>query len=285
MDKAAYDAFHEALCNGPNPNRHTSMTLEVLRALSLELAIEIGEYLERWLKDDPDAFEYNDDRESILCHLAALVPGCEQRFKEYLYIDHGEEALFPRECIRLVPTDAAPAGVRPIVGTQHEGTCGFCGLQLITLLDLDLTDVRLAFLGLGGTRLRIPMCERCSAFTRICFDVDFEGAAVWSPLNQRPDFIGGGFYRPGPSPVTFILGPPQRTFEAHGSITWSNNSQISGFPTWIQEARYPKCPKCEQPMPYIGQVENEAAWKGGQGMTYGHLCRTCRITATDSQQS
>src|SRR5258708_2133016 len=270
MDKAAYDAFHESIVNGPQRGDYAGLSLAVVRGLSLEQGIEVGEYLERWLKAVPDHIGHNDDRELILCHLAALIPGCEERFKRYLQIEPGEEALFPRECIRLVHNDPPHAGARAVVGTQHEGTCGFCGRRLLTLLDLDLMDPRLAFMGLDGTRLRIPMCQCCDGM--FC-DVDLDGAAVWRPQNQRPDITGADFEYPGPSRVTFVLGPPRRTFEAHASITWLGTSQIGGYPTWIQEPRYPKCPKCAQAMSFVRQVERGAALLHG-GIIYCHLCRS-----------
>jgi hypothetical protein len=275
MEKREYEQLREQLSNGPDQGSYGGLSLEVLRQMPLQKALELGEYVEGLDEDD------DGDRDLLLCHLAAMVPGCEERFKEYLGVD-GEEELFPRECVRLVPSDAPAA--RPIVGTAHEGTCGFCGLQLLTLLDLDLSDERLRFLDLPGTRLRIPMCIRCTCFTRIFAEVDFDGAAVWSRHNQRPDFIGrdGGY--PGPSSVVFVLGPARRTFEAHGQIRWNDTSQIGGYPTWIQEPRYPKCPGCQELMPYIGQAENGAAWRH-EGMTYGFLCRSCRISATGYQQT
>lgn len=81
------------------------------------------------------------------------------------------------------------------VAAMQDELCGWCGRQLMALFDIDLRDPRMAFLGIQGERLRIPMCLNCTfqySFReeRIFMDVDWSGMAQWSSINgERPDEV------------------------------------------------------------------------------------------------
>lgn len=62
-------------------------------------------------------------------------------------------------------------------------------------------------------------------------------------------------------------------------------SQIGGCPTWIQDAEYPKCPKCSQHMKFIAQFDWEDVENYGEGIYYAFICSDCNIAATHYQQS
>lgn len=40
------------------------------------------------------------------------------------------------------------------------------------------------------------------------------------------------------------------------------------MPTWIQDAEYPKCPKCGEEMIFVGQVSREDLEEYGEGIYY-----------------
>jgi hypothetical protein len=62
-------------------------------------------------------------------------------------------------------------------------------------------------------------------------------------------------------------------------------SQIGGHPTWIQDAQYPPCLKCESPMLFIAQLSNEDFQEYGEGIYYIFICKECKVAATAYQQS
>lgn len=168
--------------------------------------------------------------------------------------------------------------------------CRWCGRSLTSILDLDLRELRLAFLGLEGKRLRLAMCEWCSAFTPVYFEFDLEGTTRWSAHNDgMPEILrkitddGGMFFE---SPRRLVLGPRRRTpYEANIQGVPLRQSQVGGHPTWIQDAEYPVCPGCRISMLNVGQVATEELLGTGEGITYMFLCPTCGVSTTTFQQT
>jgi hypothetical protein len=197
--------------------------------------------------------------------------------------------VYSNECYELIesPSGAASNEDEPVqVITPHPGKCGWCGRQLVCLFDFNLSDSRLNFLGLSGLRLRIAMCERCTCFAPIFTEFDTQGNLRWSSENQPLSFNGNeddGWTLPQQQ---LVLGNPRRTpFEAHPFVLEEGASQIGGYPSWLQDAEYPKCPKCSQPMLFVGQVQTSDLGEPAEGVTYAFLCSDCGIAASNYQQT
>lgn len=215
----------------------------------------------------------------------------------------GRRDLFSSPAYELVLAElgegeSAGVAAGPVVvpGPEHrkqevDAKCAWCGRGLATLLDLNLRDARLAFLGLAGTRLRVAYCPCCSQFATIYTDVDLHGHVAWSASNERPDYLDDILSEdppPGAPPIerTLLLGPRRRTpAEAVGG--WGEESQLGGLPNWIQDAEYPRCPECGLRMPCIGQVKMEDVLSAPyvEGITYAFLCAGCGKAATTYQQT
>lgn len=187
--------------------------------------------------------------------------------------------LYFDESYRLIPAASAPADTPPgpvQIATPRTDVCGHCGNPMTNLFDLDLRDRRLRFLGLKGTRLRIASCTTCwpSGFSR--FDTD--GTASWSPESEASSIGPDEFY-----PLTegkLVLGPRNRT-PVEGLIFGSRRdtrSYIGGHAKWLNDAWYPRCSGCKQPMMFVGQLDMDDL--GGNGNAYSFLCRACRFAAT-----
>jgi hypothetical protein len=72
----------------------------------------------------------------------------------------------------------------------HEGRCGWCGRQLVSLLSLDLRDQRLSFLAQDGSLLCVAICPWCSTYTTLFTEIGFDGASNWSGANEeRPAML------------------------------------------------------------------------------------------------
>jgi hypothetical protein len=188
-------------------------------------------------------------------------------------------------CYRLKPDGDAVGPVTVV--TPHEGQCGWCGRGLTTLFEIDLSDGRLVFLEMTGNRLRIAACERCTGFAMTFTDVDFDGGSVWSPTNVRPDLTGrDGQYADvaGMPQRRLALGPARGTpFEAQ--VLEDGQSQIGGHPTWWQDAEYPRCPRCVERMPCLGQLLTSDLGEPAEGTWYACLCAPCRVAAVVYRQS
>lgn len=197
--------------------------------------------------------------------------------------------LFRRPCHPLVvPNDStAVAGIASIIA-DHEGACGWCRRPLTTLLDLDLASLALAFLGLRGRRLRIATCDVCSCFAPVFTHVDPDGGSTWHDGSPTPDFL------PRDAPLSprmpqgrLVFGSTSRPWleAANWLVPGVRFSQIGGHPTWVQDARYPRCPECGQTMPFVAQVSNEDIEEYGEGIYYAFACLGCGVAAVGYQQS
>lgn len=194
--------------------------------------------------------------------------------------------LFPVTCVPLVMLNSDDTVIADTVINQpRKDSCPWCGLTLVDLFDLDLSSLRIEFLGLDGSRLRIGTCVRCSCYSVIYTVVDLHGESAWSADNKRPPFNGDdGGYVSTPAPAAF--GPNRRSpFEAHPSLLFRGGSQLGGFPSWEQDAEFPKCPGCNDFMKFIGQVGGSDIMEYGEGYTYAFLCAGCGNAATVYQQT
>lgn len=213
----------------------------------------------------------------------------------------GRRDLYKPISYTLVPVEEPEltTSVQPVaVSTPLEVDCGWCGRQLVALLDIDLRDPRsVAVLGVEGMRVRVAHCRWCSVYATLYTDVDLEGGVKWSAANgaagEKPailEQIGTGAEEDLPESALqrLALGMPRRTaFETVGGfmLDMEGLSQFGGHPEWIQDCEYPICPACQAAMPCIGQVSWEDMDEFAEGMTYAFLCLPCGVAATTYQQT
>jgi hypothetical protein len=176
-------------------------------------------------------------------------------------------------------------------GSLHDAPCQWCGLKMAYIIDLDLRDPQLAFLGLPGGRLRIPFCEWCSLGTVIYSDIDFSGAAHWSTANgPRPEHISNmadNKYDPGWKEVRYVPGPlSDNPYEPLFSCVTLDRSRLGSLPQWVQYPEYPSCPGCHQSMRCLGQFDPGDMMQGGdEGWNYAFICVECGKAAVCHQQT
>jgi len=164
-----------------------------------------------------------------------------------------------------------------------EERCGGCGDPMTTLLDVDLTDPRVAFLG-DGRRLRIPTCERCVCWGTSYATVDTEGGATWSDASDRPTTIFDMGTPSGREPLG--LGDERRRPFSGVAFDMWRSSQLGGVPLWVQNPDYPTCPACGGTMRYLGQVAWEDTGEDlAEGVIFAFWSRGCGIAATLYQQT
>jgi hypothetical protein len=206
-----------------------------------------------------------------------------------LSADGSRRDLFVTNCHPLVP----PGGTEPtLAGAQvvedHEGTCGWCGRNLTTLLHLDLTSPELAYLGPLHGHLRITTCEVCSCYGPVFTKVEKDGSSRWHASNRRPDYL------PEPTDEWVklprgCLVPEAKYCNWRESADWLvpgvRFSQLGGHPTWIQRAEYPECPGCRRAMPFVAQLSNEDYEEFAEGIYYLFACGPCGVAATCYEQS
>jgi hypothetical protein len=205
-----------------------------------------------------------------------------------LTADGQRRGLILNQCHPLVPPDHRDAvpGVVQVNGPSNS-SCGWCSRRMTALLDFDLTNELLAFLGIEGSRLRIETCDVCTCYRMVFTQVDWAGGASWHAANTRPDYLPDdagdwGF----PKEAALVLGSKQRpiTESADRNMPISF-SQVGGHPSWEQDAEYPRCPSCQRRMVFIAQLSNQDYDHLAEGIYYAFLCRDCRVAATHYQQT
>lgn len=222
------------------------------------------------------------------------------RWREQLYVspaDYAHEAgwelaasgerrdLVAELCYPLLPADQHQGPVRTI--TPSAETCGSCGHGLVVLLDLNLTDLRLAFLGIPGERLRVATCDGCCIYSDTYFtEIDLNGSIAWSSRNKEQG-------AEPPSSEPFYLGAARNLVldsaprgPLRSLACCEGGSQLGGYPNWVQDAEYPACPQCGQTMRFIGQLVT-ADFRGepAEGITFCLVCPQYHTAATVYQQT
>ncbi|HEX7182419.1 MAG TPA: hypothetical protein VF756_11290 [Thermoanaerobaculia bacterium] len=205
----------------------------------------------------------------------------------HLELDGTRRDLYHEECYELIAADGATAGAvaSPVqVITPHEERCPGCKQPLVTLFDFGLRDRRLAFVDLEGSRLRIATCLHCIPYSApILTEIDGQGGSHWSLLNEKPIFVADEI---GPLPErALVLGERLKTpFATRPFALEGNASQVGGCPAWLQEAEFPLCPECAEPMRFLAQLHLADVGAALEGILYGFLCHACRLAATLYQQ-
>ncbi|WP_284195339.1 hypothetical protein [Chitinimonas prasina] len=176
------------------------------------------------------------------------------------------------------------SGIRTTIARTDN--CPQCAMPLTNLFELSSNTCDLPELENWRVSVAIACCERCTCAATVFGCVDDSGQAHWSPQNILPAPLptDTGAYDKLPSNV--LRAGPQRPplFAAHEFLP-TTFSQLGGHPTWIQDARYPLCPDCEQTMMFLGQLDHQDMEDGTEGIYYAFICLDCRTTATSYQQS
>lgn len=200
--------------------------------------------------------------------------------------DGTRKDLFLKDCHVIEKKE--PSEDEPVSFLQeHDEKCGWCGGNLVKFFSFDLTKSLFECLNLKGNRLNIATCPVCTCNGPIYTEINTNGAARWSELNIKPQYLDGISEmedRVTKKPLR-ISRIKRSSYHAASQFLETTFSQVGGHPTWIQDAEYPKCPKCSKHMKFIGQIDWADIEEYGEGMYYAFVCEECNIAATHYQQS
>lgn len=202
-----------------------------------------------------------------------------------LYVPHWRKLILAR---------SPGAQSTPVsVGGLMEALCPWCERDLAAIFDLDLRAPELAFLGLTGERLRIPVCRWCSyggGNGPLFWREDTSGNARWSEANGERPAQGAQYdtsreYEPPWSVVQYILGPehadPYTSLVPEGDF---DPNRLGGLPAWVQYPDHPICIDCGRSLRFLGQLDADEHG-GWEGLIYVFLCAECQVAATLHQQT
>lgn len=217
-----------------------------------------------------------------------------------LFPDVALQVAFPSDLRALVApykckdetTWASPVDARYLFGGSSAAHCGQCHGPLDRLVRLDPMPVAL---GLSTTRLELATCLGCAFELNGCggaFYVHDETGAPspYEPLNEDwPQHAQSSFLE---RPTDLIALGSEYWLRSWGATEGDNLTRVGGPPSWIQDAGYQACPKCEQTMMVIAQFDSGLPdtngrpydWANG-GMAYVSFCDECRISHMQIQNT
>lgn len=172
---------------------------------------------------------------------------------------------------------------------KQEEKCKWCGRKLTSLFTIDLHNKNMHFEGLTGDEISISTCDNCTCYGFIYTDIETNGNVAWSQYNIEPEYLNthdeDEYEECEYVKKIYIDGNVKTENYAANQFLDVKFTKIGGMPTWIQDAEYPKCPKCGEEMMFVGQVSMEDFEEYGEGIFYGFVCNECKIAATGYQQT
>ncbi len=159
---------------------------------------------------------------------------------------------------------------------EHSEDCPFCKSKLTTVfstqIDNQLTD--------------FVTCLLCGCYEPIFMRIDENGRSTWHNKNKKWEHFDDSMEMDSVVPNTLVLTDEKRKPEySISQFVEISKSQIGGYPTWIQDAEYLKCPDCGETMNFVGQIDFEDVEEYGEGIYYFQHCKKCSITGTNYQQT
>ncbi|WP_020524009.1 hypothetical protein [Catelliglobosispora koreensis] len=173
------------------------------------------------------------------------------------------------------------------MGEQIEQACGWCGMKLWKILDLDLADPTYAPLGLPAAgRITVAMCLRCVCYAPAFLSYDGTGGVAWHESNVRPEYNGNDDDEWDAPESGMSLGEPLPPgswcdpWHAGGSV-------LGGRPDWIQDNDFQACPACGQTMTFFGAITGTDLYDDdlSEGCYYLMADPVCRVSTVVYQQS
>lgn len=138
--------------------------------------------------------------------------------------------------------------------------CLWCERPLFHLKNLESVYLQNLFsIKFTVDDIDIPFCLYCTNFGAVPMQLQTNGAAVFSQridINRRIDEPSYSLKTAGGILEPVVDSTARNPYSAVDSGRSYNLSQIGGFPTWTQDAHYPKCAECQETMMFLMQVES-----------------------------
>ncbi|WP_315113106.1 DUF1963 domain-containing protein [Clostridium intestinale] len=274
--KDAFAYIRDILISQVEQELNTINLNHALRALAWIGDKKVVDLFNKWRKEPPKWAE------------KLYVPPEQYSFEAgWELTEKGERRdLFYKDCYVIEKKKSSEE--QPITFLEkHDEKCKWCGGDLTNLFSFDLTNSLFDFINCNNEKLNIPTCHVCNCYGPLYMDIDTRGTGHWSELNSKPEYLGDVSEDESiilKSPLR-ILKVKRSCFHASSELLETTFSQVGGQPTWIQDAEYPKCPKCSNYMKFIGQIDWADIEAYGEGIYHSFVCEECNIVATNYQQS
>ncbi len=189
--------------------------------------------------------------------------------------------LYSTPC-RVIQKAPIQSASKIAIATKSTASCRWCNNSLVNLFDFSECENEMV----EGPH-RIATCSRCSCYGPVFAELDSSGFGAWCPENPRPSYLPESFedWPELPNVTLSIVPTPRLPFHATDWCAEPVVSQVGGLPTWIQDAEYPSCVRCQRTMRFVAQLAHDEIESPSEGIYYAFYCASCRLTATSYQQS
>jgi hypothetical protein len=201
-----------------------------------------------------------------------------------------EDPRFPWLDIHPTWHFAEPAVISARFGGEIvSARCNRCRSGLHHLITLDPVPP-----DLGITS--VPHLSLCTCLSCVGWEEDarigyYQHDAAGDPNDITSSSPGQPQFPVGPmveTTVDLIETPPRWRWQDWAmSNSRQNLHRVGGHPCWVQTPDFPTCPRCNQLMPFLMQLDGDQKtvdaghhqWGSG-GLAYVHWCDGCRVSAT-----
>jgi hypothetical protein len=165
--------------------------------------------------------------------------------------------LYFQRCFGLIGEPSVSSATFSAI-TDSQGLCPWCGKELTNLFDFTPAAFGMKSIFAPNDRMQVTTCEACTAFGTVFGDYDETGSGRWSPMNSRPEYLpdDSSTWDKLPRDPLSVADARPALFAADQFLP-TTFSQIGGHPTWVQDAAYPRCPKCSKTMMFLAQVDHD----------------------------
>lgn len=250
-----------------SPDLHSLNHL--LLALAWTRSNEARRAFHRWTIQTPGwASKLYAPPEEYLPHAGWSVDGGGQR------ID-----LISTTCFRMTLGEVATPQSTPC-RVRDSKLCPSCGGPQGWLFD---------FSGLGADTFpaefreaprKILCCFHCACFGPVFTTYFEDGTSQWESPIEGSKFEFSGT----PSEcVRQLDDSPFSPFAVAESFALDDASTLGGIPSWLQDAEFPRCIKCNKFMTFLAQHDNGPLHE--EGIYYAFFCAPCHVAAVNYQQT
>lgn len=202
----------------------------------------------------------------------------DQNQKQKLYLD---------QCYPLLPSRLVQNSASLLVCTTSKKQCAWCHRNLTRLLLFYGDNPIFDLLAFTGEKLAFATCDECSRRSDALFmDVTERGGFRVSDMNKTVEHIPDGaetfeYMRANSLMMSTKMRPAD--YAVDYCYLRTSFSQVGGMPSWVQDDKYPDCPKCLKKMIFVAQIDSSEVPPYGEGVYYNFLCSGCKMTATICQ--
>lgn len=186
--------------------------------------------------------------------------------------DNRKRELFFRTCFGLRRSPPTESAVDP------SEKCASCHRALF-YLNVKSVLLETAFrIPVPSAELIIPFCDLCTRISETVLEIQPSGPAKISVENLTTTQVPDWFFSAddaGGSLDVLLDEDARDPFYAAQSFSRSTCSQLGGFPTWLQDAEYPRCETCMRTMNFLMQIDSDEFEELYPGTFYFFKCDVC----------